>query len=123
MGKSVYGPHYNDEQVAQVCHEANRAFQEVQDDPRVPVSKPWESLDTETRNSVIDGVRAMRRDGLTAAESHENWVRYKVSHGWVYGAVKDTVVKTHPCLVPYEELPVDQRVKDHLFRSIVWALT
>jgi hypothetical protein len=37
--------------------------------------------------------------------------------------VKDAELKTHPCLVPFEELPKFQQQKDRLFRAIVKALT
>ena len=46
----------------------------------------------------------------------------KVKDGWVYGEVKDTIAKTHPCLVPFEQLPEFQQKKDKLFRAIVNAL-
>jgi hypothetical protein len=46
----------------------------------------------------------------------------KVAAGWHYGEVKDAEAKTHPCMVAYEELPFEQRVKDHVFRAIVSAL-
>ena len=29
----------------------------------------------------------------------------RLSEGWTYGARRDDEKKTHPCLVPYEELP------------------
>ena len=38
-----------------------------------------------------------------------------VADGWVYGIVKDPESKTHPCLVPYQDLPAEQRIKDSLF--------
>lgn len=40
----------------------------------------------------------------------------------VYGEVKDGEAKTHPCLVPYEQLPPAQRLKDDLFAAIVRTL-
>jgi hypothetical protein len=43
----------------------------------------------------------------------------KIKEGWVYGFVKDPVSKTHPCIVPYEELPEEQQMKDHLFVKTV----
>lgn len=46
--------------------------------------------------------------------SHDNWMTYKMSHGWVYGETKDPKRKTHPCIVPYEELPESQRLKDRV---------
>lgn len=48
--------------------------------------------------------------------SHDNWLKQKVAEGWVYGEVKDPEAKTHPCCVPYEELPESQKFKDLLFR-------
>ena len=30
--------------------------------------------------------------------------------------------KEHPCFVPYEELPTEQKAKDFLFRGVVHAL-
>lgn len=39
-----------------------------------------------------------------------------------YGQVKDANAKTHPCLVPFDQLPRDQQFKDRLFRTIVHAV-
>jgi hypothetical protein len=44
-------------------------------------------------------------------------------NGWTYGQVKGAHAKTHPCCVPYEELPVEQRRKDALFKAIVASVT
>lgn len=49
-------------------------------------------------------------------------MKEKIEDGWVYGDEKDTEKKTHPCLVPYEELPEFQKKKDALFQAIVDAL-
>lgn len=111
----------NPKEIAQVCHEANRALQKVQDDLAIGVSPPWEKLDTETRASVIEGVLGVMR-GKSPEESHQNWLEFKREHGWKYGPVKDIEAKTHPCMRPYEELEAHYKVKDHLFVSIVKAL-
>jgi hypothetical protein len=50
---------------------------------------------------------------------HEQWMFHKLQEGWQYGSVKDAVKKEHPCLVPYEELPIEQRTKDYIFGAIV----
>ncbi len=39
-----------------------------------------------------------------------------------WDAAPDPIAKTHPCLVPYGELPPEQKAKDELFLSIVRAL-
>ena len=36
----------------------------------------------------------------------------KLANGWVYAPVRDNELKHHPCLVPYEDLPVEEQQKD-----------
>lgn len=105
-------------QIARVCHEANRALQQMSGEV---VNFPWENTSVAMRDSDVDGVEGVLA-GNTPRESHENWVRYKTAEGWTYGEVKDFAAKTHPCLVDYDDLPEDQRVKDALFGAIVNAL-
>lgn len=43
---------------------------------------------------------------------HEVWAQTRLSQGWVYGAERNDAAKTHPCLVPYEELSEDEKAYD-----------
>lgn len=45
------------------------------------------------------------------------------AHGWRRGAAKDPAAKTHPCLIPYADLPGCERVKDAVFAAIVRAMS
>jgi hypothetical protein len=105
--------------IAEVCHEANRAYCETMGDHS---QVAWDDAPDWQRESAIAGVRAVV-DG--AADSpraqHESWMALKVAEGWTYGPTKDPEAKTHPCLVPYGDLPPAQRRKDVLFRGIVLA--
>lgn len=47
-----------------------------------------------------------------AKNVHDVWARSRISEGWSYGPERDDVVKTHPCLVPYEELPESEKDYD-----------
>jgi hypothetical protein len=54
--------------------------------------------------------------------SHDHWLAGKVADGWVYGAIKDAELKTHPCCIEYEKLPAEQKAKDYLFKQTVRSL-
>ena len=47
-----------------------------------------------------------------AKNVHEVWAETRIKHGWKYGICRDDVFKTHPCLVPYEELPEEEKEYD-----------
>jgi hypothetical protein len=114
--------HYTPEQIASVCHEANRQLQLIQAAPGIPVATPWEEF-TE-KAGVISGVQFMLDNPYAnPIDLHNNWLRDKQAQGWSYGPEKDTDLKQHPCFRPYHELPHEQRVKDAIFKAIVVALS
>ena len=43
---------------------------------------------------------------------HEVWAETRISQGWTYGEQRNDELKTHPCLVPYEELPEGEKEYD-----------
>ena len=103
--------------IARLCDEVNKAYCEsIGDHSQVS----WEEAPEWQQNSAIDGVMFIKASPDTTPEdSHKNWLAHKVKDGWVYGPVKDVENKEHPCMVPYDELPLEQRVKDYLFRAVV----
>ncbi|MCC3277516.1 hypothetical protein LJ753_16755 [Arthrobacter sp. zg-Y20] len=108
------------EDIARVCHEANRALQIIQADPAP--SPEWETAPDWQRESAIEGVEKAVA-GETPEQLHQSWCDFKTADGWTYGPIKDAEQKTHPCLVAYSELPADQRIKDDLFQAVVGSLT
>lgn len=106
------------EDIARTCHEANRAYCGVDDTQR-----PWADTPENIRRSATDGVR-FRLDNPDSppSASHENWLKFKRADGWGYGPAKDMDKKTHPCFVPYDQLPAAQQIKDHIFVAIVDSL-
>lgn len=106
-----------DSEVAEIAHEVNRAFCKAMGDES---HAPWKEAPKEIRNSAVDGVRFhLENPHVTPEQSHENWFKFKEKDGWVFGETKDIVAKTHPCMVPYEDLPIEQKAKDHIFKAIV----
>lgn len=47
-----------------------------------------------------------------AKNVHEIWAKERIAQGWMYGKKRDDVLKHHPCLVPYEDLPEEEKVYD-----------
>ena len=47
-----------------------------------------------------------------AKNVHEVWAETRISQGWTYGEQRDDEKNTHPCLVPYEELPEEEKEYD-----------
>ena len=43
---------------------------------------------------------------------HEVWAQNRINQGWQYGPRRDDVLKKHPCLVPYEDLPEEEKQYD-----------
>lgn len=106
----------NISQIARVCHEVNRAYcKSIGDNSQAS----WEEAPQWQRDSAIKGVEFHQSGETTPEQSHESWMREKVETGWVYGPVKDPEKKEHPCMVPYNELPIEQRTKDYLFKAVV----
>lgn len=108
------------ENVAGICHEANRALcLNLGDTSQVPwaIAPDWQ------KESAIKGVQfQMENPDAPASASHDSWLQEKTDTGWKYGPVKDPDKKEHPCYVPYEELPIEQQAKDHLFKAVVGAV-
>lgn len=49
---------------------------------------------------------------LLAENTHDIWAKARLEEGWTYGPVRDNAAKTHPCLVPYENLPDSEKEYD-----------
>jgi len=43
---------------------------------------------------------------------HEVWAETRIRQGWTYGPQRDDTLKTHPSLIPYEELPEEEKEFD-----------
>src|SRR5438309_2038977 len=105
------------ENIAQVAHEVNKAYCEsIGDTSQVD----WEQAPKWQKHSAGLGVQ-FHLDNPSAhpSASHESWLKQKQEDGWKYGLVKDADKKEHPCYVPYDQLPVEQRSKDFLFKQVI----
>lgn len=44
--------------------------------------------------------------------SHDVWAAERIKRGWMFGPTRDDTAKTNPCLVPYEDLPEQEKDMD-----------
>lgn len=102
--------------IARVCHEANRAYCLCIGDGS---QFTWDKAPEWQRSSAVNGVQfIIDNPTSTARASHDSWLKEKREQGWKFGMVKDPAKKEHPCFLPYQELPVVQQAKDFIFAAI-----
>lgn len=100
------------ERMAQLCHEVNRHLCGMLEE-EMPT---WEEAAQWQKDSAMAGViNFLEVPTMTPERSHEGWMEVKRAEGWVYGLKKCEQTKEHPCMKPYSQLGVEQRVKDYLF--------
>lgn len=46
---------------------------------------------------------------LLAENAHEVWAQTRLNQGWSFGETRDDANKKHPCLIPYKDLPENEK--------------
>ena len=70
------------------------------------IPKPAQTDDIVLSEELNGLVEAM------AKNVHDVWAESRISQGWTYGPERNDVLKHHPCLVPYEDLPEVEKAYD-----------
>jgi hypothetical protein len=111
----------NNIKIAQVCHNLNMAIcQSFGDNSQ----QSWDDAEQWQRDSAIAGVEfAQQNPDAGPGAQHESWRADKEAAGWIYGNVKNSALRIHPCMVPFNQLPPDQRLKDAVFIAVVKTLS
>lgn len=108
------------DKIARVAHEAIRAWQAANGQDAAP---PWSRAPAWQKQASREAVlwRIGNRKAPPSAQ-HDQWMAEKAAAGWKHGAVKDGVRKTHPLMIPYEDLPEVERLKDALMAGVILSL-
>lgn len=67
---------------------------------------PLDTTDITLPESLTNLTESMARN------VHEVWASGRVRKGWKFGPTRNDEMKTHPCLVSYEDLPDSEREYD-----------
>lgn len=103
---------------AKFVYEGARLAAAAAEAPIVP--EPYDDREEAFRaqfEKVIERQMGPERSS-NAEQLHEDWVKAYEKMGWVYGPVRDTEKKTHPDMVPYNELGHLERDKDAVFVAL-----
>ena len=112
----------NYEKITKAIYEATR--KEAEWSRRSIVPETWKKRDEKFRNQMVDVVKEyLTMNKLpTPEEAHNSWMKSYLKMGWKYGPARNPEKKTHPDLIPYWELPQDERDKDAIFLSFVFLV-
>ena len=56
----------------------------------------------------------MNLSEFLAKNTHEVWAANRIADGWTFGDHRDDLHKKHPCLIPYDDLPDEEKKYDRL---------
>lgn len=65
--------------------------------------KPFDTSGVELSDELL------RLTERIAENVHEVWAAGRIAEGWTYGEIRDDSKKQTPCLVPYAELPENEK--------------
>ncbi len=68
--------------------------------------QPMDTTDIQLPDDLLQLVEQMSKN------VHEVWASTRIQQGWRYGKRRDDELKTHPSLIPYEELSEEEKVYD-----------
>lgn len=63
-------------------------------------------------NGVVVPKQLMELVEEMSRNVHEVWAKSRMDQGWTWGQQRDDIMKTHPGLVPYDELTEEEKDYD-----------
>lgn len=70
------------------------------------VPQPLDTSDVRLPEEILPLVEGI------AKNVHEVWAQNRIDQGWTYGEERNDVLKQHPCLIPYDDLPEVEKAYD-----------
>ena len=100
-------------------YEAARLQAIAVDAPVIP--EYWLERDSAFQDQFVATVdKLCKEDKLpTPEEAHDSWWEAYKKMGWEYGPIRDSEKKTHPDMVPFDELEQREQNKDEVFLALV----
>lgn len=106
------------ERRAEFVYEAARLQAIAVNAPIVP--EPWSHREADFKAQFLNVIAAQTGPDRKSSpeELHEDWVHAYEAMGWVYGESRDPIKRTHPDIVPYDQLERREQDKDAVFVAL-----
>ncbi len=103
------------ELILTVVHNANAVLKKINGEKHEELA----DMEPARRAGIKAAIKYALENDTTPEESHNKWLVAQEALGYKYGVEIDRVNLLHPCMVPYEQLPAAQKLKDDMFMSII----
>ena len=99
-------------------YEGARMQAAAMDAPVIP--EPWSARDEAFRSQFLTVIEMMCGTNRKSSpeELHDDWVKAYEAMGWAYGPIRDREQRTHPDMVPFDELGFREQIKDAVFVAL-----
>lgn len=84
------------------------------------VPEPWINRENDFTAQFLEVIEKQcgPRRSHDAEKLHQDWIKAYKKNGWCYGPERDVEKRTHPDMVPYDQLGQLERDKDAVFVSL-----
>ena len=104
-------------EVAKIAYQANKAYSEIFD---TRIRRDWTKLDQSERDFYIKGALFhLNNPDANESDSHNAWVKDMILKGWSYDKYYNPAKKTHPCIINFNKLTLEQQFKDYMFKGLI----
>jgi len=106
--------------IALVAHQVMAAYRASIGDNQ---QTSWNEASEDKRTASIARAQAVIDNPNVPPEvAHADWIRARKAEGWKPGKKRDNDAKTHPMLIPFEDLPNEQKTEEYLYRAVVVSM-
>lgn len=102
-----------EEMQGQIASEIRVMFGEEQLDQKM--------FNQEQRQRRVKAMQECAAKATSDTERHDSWIKMHEESGWVYGPEFNPTLKTHPNMMPWEQLPASARSKAKIFDIVAKA--
>jgi hypothetical protein len=106
------------ERRARFVYEAARIAAQAAMAPVIPA--PFADREDDFRAQFLDVIERQCGEHRSSSpeELHGSWMQAYFANGWTYGETYDAEARTHPDLVPYDQLGTLEKDKDAVFVAL-----